>query len=54
MGDVIQFVSKANANRESLIKEAGVKYESVFPANPHEAAIYESSLGNIAPEQNPA
>jgi hypothetical protein len=33
MGEVIQFVSKAERERARLIREARARYDSIFPPN---------------------
>ena len=33
MGEVIQFVSKAELERARLIREARARYDSIFPPN---------------------
>lgn len=54
---IILFVPRPNPDRDKLIEQARNNYESVFPTEianvvliPHDAAIYESSLGFVAPD----
>jgi hypothetical protein len=57
--DIILFVPRPNPNRESLIQQARANYEAIFPTeianvaligSPPDTAMYESSLGFVAPE----
>lgn len=64
MGEVIQFIPRADPDREARMlarmkQDARLIYEAIFPPSyqdtaPSEITIYESSLGYVAPDKDPA
>lgn len=53
--DVIQFVPKANLDRDAMIRQARLNYERIFPDTlPGEYVATEKLLPFMAPESDPA
>lgn len=59
MGQVVQFIPRPNHNRETdfptiAFRSQTPELRAIEPNHPHDVAIYESSLGFIAPDKDPA